>query len=87
MNILIFSQIFFNFVISITVIVLGLLIGVIALEVIQFIKSVKKFSEGVRAESEHLYQRLNSMLGRILSLSFVSKFFKKEKRSKKKVKS
>ena len=80
MTILILSQIIFNFVISLAVIVITALISVIAYDIIKFSKSIKKFMDGVNKESSELYGKINKFLENIFNLSFISKFFKKKKK-------
>jgi len=65
MTILEISQIIFNLVTSLAVIVIAILISLVAYDVIKFSRSVKKF---------------NKFLENIFSLSFISKFFKKKKK-------
>jgi len=79
MTILILSQIIFNLVISIAVIVVAALISIIAFETIKFIRGIKNFVEGVNKESAELYEKANKFLENISNLSFISKFFKKKK--------
>jgi type II secretory pathway component PulC len=80
MTILILSQIIFNLVISLAVIVITALISVIAYDIIKFSKSIKKFMDGVNKESSELYEKINKFLENIFNLSFISKFLKKKKK-------
>ena len=80
MAILEISQIIFNFVISLAVIVITALISVIAYDMIKFSKSVKKFMDGVNKESSELYEKINKFLENIFNLAFITKFFKKKKK-------
>ena len=82
MTILIISQIIFNFVISLAVVVVAVLVSIIAFDVIKFVKSGKKFLMDVNKESGELYSKINNFLEGILNLSFISKFFKKRKKKK-----
>ena len=77
------SHIIFNFVISFAVIIVTVLISVIAYDIIKFCKSIKKFMDGVNKESSELYDKINKFLEAIFSLSFISRFFHKEKKKKK----
>ena len=77
------SQIIFNLVISIAVIVVAVLISVIAFDVIKFTKSIKKFMDGVNKESVELYAKVNNFLEGISNLSFISRFFKKKNNKQK----
>jgi hypothetical protein len=74
------SQIIFNLVISLAVIVITALISVIAYDIIRFSKSIKKFMDGVNKESSELYEKINKFVENIFNLSFISKFFKKKKK-------
>ena len=78
MTILEFSQIIFNLVISVAVIVVTVLFGVIAYDIIQFSKVAKKFFNDVSKESSELYEKINKFLESIFSLSFISKIFNKK---------
>ena len=80
MSVLEISQIIFNLVISLAVIVIATLISVIAYDIIKFSKSVKKFMDGVNRESSELYEKINKFLENIYNLSFVHNFFKKKKK-------
>ena len=79
MTILILSQIIFNLVISLAVIVVAVLVSIIAYDTIKFTRGIKKFIEGVNKESSELYEKMNKFLENISNLSFISKFFKKKK--------
>jgi predicted PurR-regulated permease PerM len=72
------SQIIFNLVISLAVIVITVLISVIAYDIIKFIRSIKKFMDGVNKESAELYNKINNFLETISNLSIISKLFKKK---------
>jgi len=77
------SQIIFNLVISVAVILVATLVSIIAYEVIKFIKAVKKLSENIKRESSELYEKVNGFLENFSKLAFISRFFnKKEKKSK-----
>ena len=78
MTILEFSQITFNLVISVAVVVVTVLFGVIAYDVINFSKAAKKFFNDINKESSELYERINKFLESIFSLSFISKIFNKK---------
>ena len=80
MTILEISQIIFNLVISLSVIVIAVLVSVIAYGIIKFGKSIKKFMDGVNKESSELYEKVNKFLENISNLSFISRFFKKKKK-------
>ena len=79
MSILEISQIIFNLIISLAVIVAAILFSIIAFDIIKFIKSIKKFVDGVNKESSELYEKVNSFLEGIFKLSIISKFFKKKR--------
>ena len=80
MSVLEISQIIFNFVISLAVIVVAVFFSVIACDIVKFSKSVKKFMDGVNKESSELYEKLDKFLENVFKLSFISKFFKKKKK-------
>ena len=73
------SQIIFNFIASFAVVIITVLVSVIAYDTIKFTKAIKKFFTGLNKESEEIYGKLNNFLEKMLSLAFVSKFFKKKK--------
>jgi hypothetical protein len=77
------SQIIFNFVISLSVVVVTVLISVIAYDIIKCSKAIKKFFDGVTKESSELYEKIDRFLENIFKLSFISKFFKKKKQDNK----
>jgi hypothetical protein len=79
MTLLIISQIIFNLVISLAVIVVTVLVSVIAYDVIRFSKSVERFFDGITKESAEVYGKINKFLESLFNLSFISKFFKKKK--------
>ena len=78
MSVLETSQIIFNFIISLAVAIITVLISVIAYDIIKFSKSIKKFMDGVNRESSELYEKINKFLENILNLSFISSFFKRK---------
>ena len=79
MTILETSQIIFNVIISLAVIVVTALLSIIAYDIIKCIKATKKFLSDISKESAELYEKINSFLENILKVSFISKFFKKKK--------
>lgn len=83
MPLLEFSQITFNLIASLAIVVVTILVSVIAYDAIKFINATKKFLDNVSKESSQLYGKINNFLEGIFNLSFVSRFFKKG-RSKKK---
>ena len=83
MSVLEISQIIFNLVISLAVIVIATLISVIAYDIIKFSNSVKKFVDSVNKESSELYEKLDRFLESIFKLSFISKFFKEKNQKNK----
>ncbi len=80
MNILEISQIVFNIVASATILVVGLLIGIIAIEIIFFIKRTKKLVADAKQQSFELYRKLDGFLAGMATLPFISGFFKKSKK-------
>ena len=80
MSILETSQIIFNLVISLAVVVVAILVSIIAFDIIKFTRGIKNFVEGVNKESSEIYEKMNKILENIANLSFISKFFKKKKK-------
>lgn len=78
------SEIIFNLIASLAIIMVTVFIVVISLNIIKFIKAVKSLSNDIKEESAEFYKRLNKFLDNIFSLSFVSKFFEKKKKKSKK---
>ena len=78
MSVLEVSQIIFNFVISIAVIITATLIGVIFYEVIKFIESAKKLVKDISEESAEIHEKINKFLESIFRVTFFSKLFKKK---------
>lgn len=79
MNTLEISQIIFNIVISLAVILITTLFSIIAYETIKFIKLTKMFLAGVNHESSEIYNKINKFLEGLFSLSLISKLFTKKK--------
>ena len=78
------TQIIFNIVFSLAIIIITTLICAMMYDAIKFINLIKKFIMGVEKESEEIYNKLNNFVETILKLSFVSRLFnKKEKKNKK----
>ena len=75
------SQIIFNLVISLAVVVVAVFVSIIALEVVKFIRSVKVLSSNINKESAEIYNKMNNFLEAIFSMAFVSKFFNKKKKN------
>ena len=80
MSLLEISQIVFNLIISLAVVLITALITVIAYDIVKFIKCIKIFLNNIDKESSELYEKINKFLEGIFNLSFVSKFFKKKKK-------
>ena len=78
MSVLEVSQIIFNLVISIAVIITATLIGVIFYEAIKFIESAKKLVKDISEESAEIHEKINKFLESIFRVTFFSKFFKKK---------
>lgn len=74
------SQVVYNLVMSIAVIVVTVLFGIIAYDTIKFIKAIKIFLENINKESSELYGKINNFLEGIFNLSFFTKFFKKKRK-------
>lgn len=83
MSILELSQIIFNLVSSLAVIVIAILLSIIAFDIIRFTKSIKKFIDGVNKESTELFGKINKFVENIFNLSFISNFFEKVSKKKK----
>ncbi|MBX4200561.1 hypothetical protein KW786_00345 [Candidatus Parcubacteria bacterium] len=82
MNILEIAQIIFYFTVSFAVIVVGVLVTIIAVQVIWFIVATKRLVNGLHKESVEVYRKVDRFLQSMASLAFFSKFFPKG-RSKK----
>ena len=80
MSVLEISQIIYNFIVSLAVLVVAILISLVAYNAIKFTRLVKKFAEGVNRESVELYEKINKFLENISNLSFISGFFKRKKK-------
>ncbi len=81
MDILTLSQIIFNFTATLAILIVGVLIGIIAFEILQSIRATKKLARDIQQQSAHLYRKIDSFLVGIASLSFMSKIFKKNKKN------
>ena len=73
------SQIIFNLVASIAIVVVSLLICIIAFDIIKFFKNIKKVFNDVTEKSNELYGRIDDFLANIAALPFLSRLFKKKK--------
>jgi len=82
MTTLILSQIIFNFVASIAIIAISVLIGIIAFDIIKFTKSIKNFFNNLNEKSNELYRNLDNFFASISTLPFISGLFKKKRKSK-----
>ncbi len=83
MSLLEISQIIFNLVASLAVIITTAVIVFIAYDIIIFLKLIKKFLADVGKESSEIYRKIDNFLQGILTMSFITKFFqKKNKKSK-----
>lgn len=69
--------------VSLTVIVVGVFVSIIAFDIIKFTKATRKFLDGVNKESAELYEKINKFLETVFNLSFISKFFNKKNKIKK----
>lgn len=79
MSLLEVSQIGFNFVASIAIIVISVLIGIIAFDIIKFSKSIKNFFNNLNEKSNEIYKSLDNFFTNISVLPFLSRLFKKRK--------
>jgi F0F1-type ATP synthase membrane subunit a len=79
MTILETSQIIFNLVVSLAVIVITVFVSVIAYGIIKFSRAFKDLIDSLNRESSELYEKINNFLETLFNLSFISKFFKKKK--------
>ncbi len=80
MSLLETSQIIFNMVVSLAVVVITVFASIIAYDVVTSIKATKKFLNNLNRESAQLYEKINNFLEGIFKLSFLSQFFKKKKK-------
>ncbi len=82
MSILETSQIIFNLIISLAVILITTLVVVIAYDIIKISKSFKNLIESISKGSSEIYEKINQFLENIFKLSFLSKFFNKKKKGR-----
>ena len=78
MSLLETSQITYNIVISLAVLVIAAFISIIFYEVIKFIKSAKKLVKDIGEESAEIHEKINKFLDSIFKVAFFSRFFKKK---------
>jgi uncharacterized membrane-anchored protein YhcB (DUF1043 family) len=81
MSILEVSQIIFNFAASTVIIIVGLLIGVIAFEIIKSINRAKKIAQEIKVQSAEFYRRVDGFLSAFATMPFLSKIFTKHKKN------
>ncbi len=82
MNILEIAQIIFYFTVSFAVIVVGVLVTIIAVQVIWIIVATKRFFDGIHKESVEVYRKVDNLLKSLSNLSFFTQFFKKSRNKK-----
>jgi len=82
MTILEESQIIFNLVMSIAAIIAAVTMGIATYKIIKCANAIKKFFNNVGKESSELYEKIEKFLEKIFRLSFLAKFFKKNKKAK-----
>ena len=72
------SQIIFNSVVSLAVIVMAVFVSIIFYELIKFIKSAKKLVNDISKESAEIHDKINKFFESIFKVSFFSKFLNKK---------
>jgi len=83
MDLLVVSQIIFNFVATLAILVVGVLFGVVAYELIKVVKSIQKFFQSIHEKSAQIHQRFEEMVATASVLPFISRLFKKKKSKEK----
>ncbi len=76
------SQIIFNLIVSLAVVLLTTLVSIIAYDIIKLSKSLKKLVESINKGSSEIYEKINKSLEALFSLSFITKFFNKKKKGR-----
>jgi hypothetical protein len=82
MNLLEISQIILNFVLSIAVLLLIIIMGVALYFKLKFIRMVKRFFEDLSRESAQLHQRLDNFLNLLAKIPFLAGMLKQNKKTK-----
>ncbi len=83
MTLLEFSQIFFDLVGGLAVIIITVFISVIAYNIIRFFRVTKEVVQGISRESSELYHKIDSFLEKAMALKFITNFFTKKSNKKK----
>ena len=82
MSILESSQIIFNLIVSLAVVLVTTLVSIIAYDIIKLSKSLKKLVESINKGSSEIYEKINKFLETLFGLSFLSNFFNKKKKGR-----
>ena len=83
MSILETSQVIFNLIVSLAVVLVIVLISIITYDVVKLSKSFKELMDNLHKESSGIYERINKFLDGLFNLSFITKFFNKKSKTKK----
>ncbi len=83
MDFLTVTQIVFNIVVTLAILVISLLVCVIAFEVIMFINMLKRVGRNVKQEGIQLKNKLEALAQMASQFSWVANIFKKKKSAKK----
>ena len=78
MSLLEISQIIFNLIISLAVIVITAFVSLIAYDIVKFLKATKLLINEIEKESSEIYKKIDKFLVSIMTMSFISRFFKKK---------
>jgi hypothetical protein len=79
MSLLETSQIIFNVVASLAITIVSVFIGIIAFNIIMFMKKTKKMVSNLHEKSNELYHHIDNIFSIIIALPFISTLFKKKK--------
>ena len=83
MSILETSQVIFNLIVSLAVVLIIVLISIITYDVVKLSKSFKELMDNLHKESSDIYGRINKFLDNLFNLSFISKLFNRKNKNKK----
>lgn len=80
MSLLETSQIIFDLVVSVAVIVITVFISVIAYEIIEAIAATRNLLRDIEKGSSELYKKIDAFLGSLFAMKFISQLFNKKKK-------
>ncbi len=82
MNMLIVSEIFFNIVIPLAILVVSVFAVLVLYYILIIVKDIKKISDNISSASSNMQSIIESIITRLMTLPFISTLIKKKKSKK-----